>query len=84
MVRRKHHTILIMPSKPGKKIIEFSFPSFCWGIFYVVLGAMILWAGVGTWSVYNHHRITQRSQWLETENQLAKTQLEKEKQVLMK
>ena len=80
MVRKKHHTILIMPSTPGKKIIEFSFPSFCWGIFYVALGAMILWAGVGTWSVYNHHRITQRSQRLEMENQLAKTQLENEKQ----
>ena len=80
MVRKKYHTILVMPSTPGKRIIEFSFPSFCWGIFYVALGAIVFWAGVGTWSVYNHHQITQRSKWLETENQLAKNQLETEKQ----
>jgi murein DD-endopeptidase MepM/ murein hydrolase activator NlpD len=41
---------------------------------------MVFWAGVGTWSFYNHHQITQRSQWLEKENQLAKTQLADEKQ----
>ncbi len=80
MVRKKHHTILIMPSTPGKRIVRFSLPSFCWRIFYVALGAMIFWAGVGTWSVYNHYQIIQRSQWLEVENQLAKTQLEEEKQ----
>ena len=80
MVRKKYHTVLIMPSTPGKRIIRFSLPSFCWPIFYVVVGAIVFWAGVGTWSFYNHHQITQRSQWLEKENQLAKTQLEGEKQ----
>ena len=80
MVRKKYHTVLIMPSTPGKRIIRFSLPSFCWPIFYILVGAIVFWAGVGTWSFYNHHQITQRSQWLEKENQLAKTQLEDEKQ----
>ena len=80
MVRKKYHTVLIMPSTPGKRIIRFSLPSFCWPIFYGVVGAIVFWAGVGTWSFYNHHQIAQRSQWLEKENQLAKTQLEDEKQ----
>jgi murein DD-endopeptidase MepM/ murein hydrolase activator NlpD len=80
MVGKKYHTVLIMPSTPGRRIIRFSLPSFCWPIFYGVVGAMVFWAGVGTWSFYNHHQITQRSQWLEKENQLAKTQLEDEKQ----
>jgi murein DD-endopeptidase MepM/ murein hydrolase activator NlpD len=80
MVRKKYHTILIMPSTPGKRIVRFSLPSFCWRIFYVALGAVILWAGVGTWSVYNHYQIINRSEWLEAESQLAKTRLEEEKQ----
>jgi len=80
MVGKKYHTVLIMPSTPERRIIRFSLPSFCWPIFYGVVGVMVFWAGVGTWSFYNHHQITQRSQWLEKENQLAKTQLADEKQ----
>jgi len=77
---KKYHTFFIMPSTPGKRIIKVSLPSFCWRIFYLAAGAILVWAGVGTWSVYNHYRIIQSYQILETEGQLAKSQLQLERQ----
>jgi murein DD-endopeptidase MepM/ murein hydrolase activator NlpD len=80
MANRKYHTFLIMPSTPGKRIVKFSLPSFCWRFLYLVATAILVWAGIGTWSVYHHYEIFQRSQRLERENRLAKSRLEFEKQ----
>jgi murein DD-endopeptidase MepM/ murein hydrolase activator NlpD len=46
----------------------------------VVAVTIFVWAGVGTWSVYNHFNIRLKAQKLETENQLAKSRLVREKQ----
>ena len=80
MVREKYHTLLIMPPSPGKRVIKFSLPSFCWRIFYVMAAAIMLWAGVGTWSLYHHKEITQRCLFLLKENQLARNRLEDQRQ----
>ena len=80
MANRKYHTFLIMPSTPGKRIVKFSLPTFCWRFFCLVGTAILLWAAAGTWSVYNHYEITQRSQRLERENRLAMSRLAYEKQ----
>ena len=80
MGRKKYHTLLIMPSAPGKRIIKFSLPSFCWRFFYAAAVVLFVWAGVGTWSIYSHYQIMQRSQELEKESQVARSQLERERQ----
>lgn len=80
MVREKYHTLLIVPPSPGKRVIKCSLPSFCWPIFYVMAAGILLWAGVGTWSVYHHRQITQRCLFLVKENQLVRNQLEDQKQ----
>jgi murein DD-endopeptidase MepM/ murein hydrolase activator NlpD len=80
MVRKKYHTLFIMPSSPGKRVIKFSLPSFCWRILCVMAAAILLWAGVGTWSVYHHKQITQWYLFLVKENQLAKNLLVDQKQ----
>jgi len=80
MLREKYHTLLIMSPSPGKRVIKFSLPSFCWRIFYVMAAAIVLWAGIGTWSLYHHREITQRCVFLVKENQVARNQLEDQKQ----
>jgi murein DD-endopeptidase MepM/ murein hydrolase activator NlpD len=80
MKPKKYHTLLIMPSTPGKRIVKFSLPSFCWRFFYAAAVVLLVWAGVGTWSIYSHYQIMQRSQRLEKESQVARSQLERERQ----
>lgn len=80
MIGKKYHTLVIMPSTPGKKIIKFALPSFCWRIFFVIMAAILFWAGLGTWSLYQHKQITDRSLRLLKESLLAKSQLEDKKQ----
>lgn len=80
MVREKYHTLFIMPPSPRKRVLKFSLPSFCWRIFYVIAAAIVLWAGVGAWSLYHHKQITQRCLFLVKENQLARNRLEDQKQ----
>ena len=80
MIGKKYHTLVIMPSTPGKKIIKFSLPSFCWRVFFVMVAAILCWAGLGTWSLYQHKQIADRSLRLLKENLLAKGQLEDKKQ----
>jgi murein DD-endopeptidase MepM/ murein hydrolase activator NlpD len=80
MPRETYHTIIVMPSTPGKRFIRFSLPSFFLHILYVVAVAILFWAGVGTWSIYHHKRITQRSLLLAKENRLAIDQLQYQKQ----
>ena len=80
MIGKKYHTLVIMPSTPGKKIIKFALPSFCWRIFFVIMAAILCWAGLGTWSLYQHKQITDRSLRLLKESLLAKSQLEDKKQ----
>ena len=80
MVGKRYHTLVIMPSRPGKRIIKFSLPSFCWRVFFVMVAALLCWAGLGTWSLYQHKQITDRSLTLLKENLLAEGQLEDQRQ----
>jgi murein DD-endopeptidase MepM/ murein hydrolase activator NlpD len=80
MVGKKYHTLVIMPSTPGKRIIKFSLPSLCWRFFFVMVAAVLCWAGLGTWSLYQHKQITKHSLTLLKENLLAKGQLEDQRQ----
>lgn len=82
MEKNKYHTLLIMPSSPGKKIIRLSLPSFYWKMICVAAGLILLWAGAGTWSLFYHVKITNRCCLLEKEKQTAKSQLEEERQRL--
>jgi murein DD-endopeptidase MepM/ murein hydrolase activator NlpD len=76
MAGKKYHTLVIMPSTPGKRIIKFSLPSFCWPVFLIMVTATLCWAGLGTWSLYQHKQIVDRSQGLLKENLLVKSKLE--------
>jgi murein DD-endopeptidase MepM/ murein hydrolase activator NlpD len=80
MIGKKYHTLVIMPSTPGKRIIKFSLPSLCWRVFFVMVAAVLCWAALGTWSLYQHKQITDRSLTLLKENLLAKGQLEDQRQ----
>ena len=82
MEKNKYHTLLIMPSSPGKRIIKLSLPTFYWKMIYVVVGLILLWAGVGTWGLFYHAKMTNRCCLLEKEKQMAKSQLEEQKQRL--
>lgn len=77
---RKMHTIVITPSTPGKRVLRISLPSFCWRIFHLLLLGILFWAGLGTWSLYQHRHITQESLLLAKESQLSKNLLEGKKQ----
>ena len=80
MVGKRYHTLVIMPSTPGKRIIKFSLPSLCWRFFFLTVAAVLCWAGLGTWSLYQHKQITDRSLTLLKENLLTKGQLEDQRQ----
>jgi murein DD-endopeptidase MepM/ murein hydrolase activator NlpD len=79
MAAKKYHTLIIMSSTPGKSIIRLSLPTFCWRLLSVMMGAVLFWAGVGTWSVFHHNQISQQSQLLERENRLVNSELEVQK-----
>jgi len=74
-----YHTLLIMSSSSGNKILQVSFPVFFWWLSFTVAGAMLFWIATGTWSAYQNHKIVIRSNGLEKENQLARGRLEKQK-----
>jgi murein DD-endopeptidase MepM/ murein hydrolase activator NlpD len=76
MVSKRYHTLVIMPSTPGKRIVKFSLPSLCWPVFLVMLAGLICWSGLGTWSLYQHKQITDRSLMLLKENLLARGKIE--------
>ena len=76
---KKYHTLLIMSSTSGKRVIELSFPTMLWWFSFMVAGATLFWVGAGTWSVYENHKISMRSDCLERENQVAKKKLRKQK-----
>jgi murein DD-endopeptidase MepM/ murein hydrolase activator NlpD len=76
MVSKRYHTLVIMPSTPGKRIVKFSLPSLCWPVFLVMLAGLICWSGLGTWSLYQHKQITDRSLTLLKENLLARGKIE--------
>jgi murein DD-endopeptidase MepM/ murein hydrolase activator NlpD len=85
--KRKHsmevngyHTLLVMSSSSGKRILQLSFPVFFWWVSSVVAVAILFWIGAGAWSAYQNHEIVIRSNCLERENQLAKGKLEEQKQ----
>ena len=85
--KRKHsmevngyHTLLVMSSSSGKRILQFSVPAFFWWISSVVAVAILFWIGAGAWSAYQNHKIVIRSNCLEKENQLAKGKLEEQQQ----
>lgn len=80
MAGKKYHTLVIMPSAPGKRIIKFSLPSFCWPIFLMMVAATLCWGGLGTWSLHQHKQIADRSQRLFKENLLVKSKLEDQKE----
>jgi murein DD-endopeptidase MepM/ murein hydrolase activator NlpD len=80
MVGKKYRTLLITPSNPEKRIIMLSLPPLCGSIFFVIVAAILFWAGIGTWSFCHHQKLTQRSLCLEKEHQLAKSQVKDEKQ----
>lgn len=75
----KYHTIAILPSTPGKKILKLSLPCCLWPIVCLILAAVLGWAGLGTWSLYQHHRMMERCARLERENATTKIQLEQER-----
>jgi len=79
MPGKKYHTLLIMSSTPGNSIIRLSLPTFYWRFLCVMVGAILFWAGVGTWSVFRNHQINQQSQLLEIESRLVKSNLEDQK-----
>ncbi len=79
---KKYHTLLIMSSTSGKRIINLSFPTTLWWFSFVVVCAILLWIGAGTWSVYNSNEISMRSDSLEKVNQIAREKLrEQEKEI---
>ncbi len=75
-----YHTLLIMSSTSGNKVLQFSFPVFLWWFSFVVAGAILFWIATGTWNTYQNNKIVTRSDCLEKENQLARGKLEKQKQ----
>ncbi len=76
---KKYHTLLIMSSTSGKRVIELSLPTVLWWFSFVIAGAILFWVGAGTWSVYENHKISMRSDSLERENQVAKAKLREQK-----
>jgi len=75
-----YHTLLIMSSTTGKKIIQFSYPVFlCWVLSVISVG-MLYGLGTGTWSVYQNYKTTIRANCLERENQLTQVKMEDQKQ----
>jgi murein DD-endopeptidase MepM/ murein hydrolase activator NlpD len=80
MVSKRYHTLVIMPSTPGKRIIKFSLPSLYWPVFFVMLAALLCWSGLGTWSLYQHKQITDQSLALLKENLLARGKIEDQRQ----
>ncbi len=80
MAGKRYHTLVIMPSTPGKRIVKFSLPSFCWPMFVVVVTAILCWVGLGSWSLYQHKQIANRSHRLLKENLLVKSKLEDQKE----
>ena len=65
------HTLLIMSSSSGKRILQLHFPPFFWKVAFVIAGAILFWAGAGTWSLYQNHKLALGSNSLEREKQLA-------------
>ncbi len=76
---KKYHTLLIMSPTSGKRVIELTFPTMLWWFSFIVAGATLFWVGAGTWSVYQNHKISMRSDCLEKENQVAKEKLRAQK-----
>ncbi|MBW1828312.1 MAG: M23 family metallopeptidase [Deltaproteobacteria bacterium] len=73
------HTLLIMSSSSGKRILQLHFPPFLWKVAFVIAGAILFWAGAGTWSVYQNHKLALRSNCLEKEQQLATNKVAEQK-----
>jgi len=69
-----------MSSSSGKRILQLYFPAFLWKVSFVVAGAILFWAGAGTWSVYQNHKLAIRSNCLEKEKQLATNKVSAQKQ----
>jgi murein DD-endopeptidase MepM/ murein hydrolase activator NlpD len=80
MGRKKYYTLLIMPSTPGDRIRKISLPSSCWAVFTVLAVAIVFWAGIGTWSIYHHNQMVSRCLHLEAQNEMARHQLENQKE----
>jgi len=77
---KEYHTLFIMSSTSGKRVLELSLPTrVLWWFSFVVAGAILFGVGAGTWSVYENHKITMRSDCLERENQVAREKLRKQK-----
>ena len=71
----KYHTLLVMSSSSGKRIAQLYFPAFLWKVAFVIAGVILFWAGAGTWSVYQNHKLAVRASSLEREKQLAATEV---------
>ena len=66
-----YHTLLIMSSSSGKRIVQLYFPAFLWWVSVAIIVAILVWAGSGTWGFYQNHKLTERMNSLEKEKQLA-------------
>lgn len=75
-----YHTLLVMSSSSGKRLIQLYFPAFLWKVAFVIAGAILFWAGAGTWSVYQNHKLAISSNCLEREKQLAANKVAEQKQ----
>ena len=73
------HTLLIMSSSSGKRLLQLSVPVFIWWISSALVAVMLFWVGAGAWSAYQNHKIVIRSNLLERENQLSKGKLEEQR-----
>lgn len=75
----RYHTLLIMSSSSGKRIVQLYFPAFLWWVSLVIVVAILVWAGSGTWSFYQHHQLTMHMNSLEQEKQRAHGKVSEQK-----
>lgn len=71
MFGKRYHTILIMPSVPGKRTLRCILPVRAWVLFSILLSMLSALSAAGIWSLHHHVEANQRSIWLANQNRLA-------------
>ncbi len=80
MKDRRYMTFVIMPPTPGKRVISVSLPSLTVMGLLLAFGVLLSLASAGVWSFFHYQSVADKSLSLETENKLAKANLEEQKQ----
>jgi murein DD-endopeptidase MepM/ murein hydrolase activator NlpD len=81
-----YHTILIMPSIPGKRTLKCILPVRAWALLCVLMSMLCALSALGIWGLHHYEEVNDRCLWLASQNravtELLDSQLKRERSIL--